>query len=58
MKDTSNAADLIACIAILVAVLSGSLNLHLWSEVNRYQQLSERQAQQIQTMERTLLLNR
>jgi uncharacterized protein YpmB len=58
MKDSSNAADLIACIAILVAVLSGSLNLHLWSEVNRYQQLSEQQAQQIQTMERTLLLNR
>ncbi len=57
MKDSS-AADFIACIAILVAVLSGSLNLHLWSEVNRYQQLSEQQAQQIQTMERTLLLNR
>lgn len=58
MRDTSSAADLIACIAILVAVLSGSLNLHLWSEMSRYQQLSERQAQQIQTMERTLLLNR
>jgi uncharacterized protein YpmB len=57
VKDSS-AADFIACIAILVAVLSGSLNLHLWSEVNRYQQLSEQQAQQIQTMERTLLLNR
>lgn len=58
MNESSGAADFIACIAILVAILSGSLNLHLWSELSRYQQLSERQTQQIQTMERTLLLNR
>jgi hypothetical protein len=58
VKESSGTADFVACIAILVAILSGSLNLHLWSELNRYQQLSERQAQQIQTMERTLLLNR
>ncbi len=55
MKDSSS-ADFIACIAILLAVLSGSLNLHLWSEVRRYQQLSERQSQELQAMERTLLL--
>jgi uncharacterized protein YpmB len=57
MKDTTT-ADAIACITILVAVLSGSLNLHLWSEMSRYQQLSERQAQQMQTMERTLLMTK
>jgi hypothetical protein len=58
MSDKSSSADVVACIAVLVAVLSSSLNLHLWSEMNRYQQLSERQAQQIQTMERTLLMTK
>lgn len=57
MKDSSS-ADALACVAVLVAVLSGSLNLHLWSEVNRYRQLSEQQAQQIEVMERTLLMSK
>jgi hypothetical protein len=59
MKESPNtAADFIACAAILVSVISGSLNFHLWSEVNRYQDISQKQAEQIKTMERTLLMTR
>ncbi|HEY9711074.1 MAG TPA: hypothetical protein V6D48_22900 [Oculatellaceae cyanobacterium] len=58
MKNSNTAADFIACAAILIAVISGSLNLHLWSEVNRYQNISQKQAEKIQTMERTLLMSR
>lgn len=57
MKDNS-AADFIACIAILVAVISGSMNFHLWSEVNRLSESNQRQTEQIKTMERTLLMTR
>ncbi len=58
MKDSSGTADFIACIAILIAVVSGSLNLHLWSEMERYQNLSEKQSARIETMERTLLMTK
>lgn len=58
MKDSSGTADFIACVAILIGVISGSLNLHLWSEMERYKGLAEKQAGQIQTMERTLLMSK
>ena len=58
MSDSNSSADIVACIAVLVAVASGSLNLHLWAEMKRYQALTEKQTLQIQTMEKTLLLNR
>lgn len=57
MKDNS-AADFVACVAILVAVVSGSLNFHLWSEINRLSTTNQKQAERISTMERTLLMTR
>lgn len=58
MSDSNSSADIVACIAVLVAVASGSLNLHLYAEVKRYEALTNEQTIQIQTMEKTLLLNR
>ena len=58
MKDPNTAADFIACIAILIAVISGSLNFHLWSETSRLLDTNQKQAEQIKTMERTLLMTR
>ena len=58
MSDKSSSADLVACIAIITAIVSGSLNLHLLAEVNRYRDLSEQQSAQIETMERTLLMTK
>lgn len=58
MNKDSTAADLVACLAVLVAVVSGSLNLHLWAESNRYRDIVQKQAAQIQTMERTLLMTK
>jgi len=56
MKDTTT-ADFIALFAILVAVISGGLNIHLWNKANDFKSLSEKQQVQIETMEKTLLLN-
>ena len=58
MKDSNTAADFVACVAILAAVISGSVNFHLWSEVNRLSESNQKQAEQIKTMERTLLMTR
>jgi len=58
MKQDSATAEFIALSAILVAVISGGLNLHLWNKANDFKALSERQATQIEAIERTLLLNR
>jgi hypothetical protein len=55
MKDTAT-AEFIALSAILAAVISGGLNLHLWNKANDFKALSETQQVQIETMERTLLL--
>lgn len=54
MNDTS---DFIACTAILAAVISISVNFHQGKELQRLQDLTAQQAHEIQTMERTLLLN-
>lgn len=58
MKQDSTTAEFIALSAILVAVISGGLNVHLWSKANDFKSLSERQAIEIEAIEKTLLLNR
>lgn len=58
MKDSNTAADFVACAAILIAVISGSLNFHLWSENSRLADINKKQSAQISTMERTLLMTR
>jgi hypothetical protein len=35
MKDNNSAADFVAMVAIVVSIVSGSMNLHLLSENNR-----------------------
>lgn len=55
-KDSSSVADIIACLAIFVAIVSGSINVSQGREVNRLSHLVEQQAQQIQVMEKTILL--
>lgn len=56
MNKDSSAADFIACAAILAAIISGSINVSQWLEINRLSQLTDRQAQRIEVMEKTILL--
>lgn len=55
-KDSSSAADIIACLAIFTAIVSGSININQWHEISRLNQLTEQQAQRIEVMEKTILL--
>lgn len=56
MNKDSSAADFIACVAILAAIVSGSINVSQWQEINRLSYLADQQAQRIEVMEKTLLL--
>lgn len=58
MSDSNSSADIVACVAVLVAVISISVNFHQWKEIERLQNTADRQALRIQTMERTLLMTR
>jgi uncharacterized membrane protein affecting hemolysin expression len=55
-KDSSSTADIIACLAIFIAIVSGSINVNQWHEISRLNQLTEQQAQRIEVMEKTILL--
>jgi uncharacterized membrane protein affecting hemolysin expression len=55
-KDSTSAADLIACLAIFIAIVSGSINVSQWHEISRLNQLADQQAQRIEVMEKTILL--
>lgn len=55
-KDSSSIADIIACLAIFAAVVSGSINISQWQEISRLNQLTDKQAQRIEVMEKTILL--
>lgn len=58
MSDSNSAADFVACVAILAAVISVSVNFHQGKEIERLQNIANQQALKIQTMERTLLMTR
>lgn len=55
-EDTSSIADITACLAIFVAIVSGSINVNQWHEISRLNQLTDQQAQRIEVMEKTILL--
>ena len=55
-KDSTSTADIIACLAIFVAIVSGSINISQWHEINRLNELAAQQAQRIEVMEKTILL--
>jgi len=56
-KDSSTiTADIIACLAIFVAIVSGSINVSQWQEISRLNRLADQQAQRIEVMEKTILL--
>lgn len=55
-KDSSAVSDFIACVAILAAIVSGSININQWQEINRLSHLADQQAQRIEVMEKTILL--
>lgn len=51
-KDSSAVSDFIACAAILAAIVSGSININQWQEINRLSHLADQQAQRIEVMEK------
>lgn len=55
-QDSTSAADIIACLAIFVAIASGSINVSQWHEINRLNHLADQQSQRIEVMEKTILL--
>jgi hypothetical protein len=57
VKDNS-IADFIALTAILAAIVSGSINFSQWQEIKRLSSISTEQQIRLETMERTLLMNR
>lgn len=58
MKSENTAADFIACVAILLLAISSTINMAQWQHSEQLAQINLQLKAQVETMERTLLLQR